>query len=94
MNVSKKSIFVIFNMIFFIAIVNFIFSYISASKDISNIKRQEKIVLNQIHELEIKREQKKQELQSLNDDKTIERIARDKLNMKKKGEIIYRFINE
>ena len=94
MNVNKKTVFVFINILFFVAIGNFIFSYLAASKDISDIKKQEKLVLNQIKELETKKEEKKQELQRLNDDKTIEKIARDRLNMKKKGEIIYRFINE
>ena len=94
MNVNKKTVFVFINILFFVAIGNFIFSYLVASKDISDIKKQEKLVLNQIKELETKKEEKKQELQRLNDDKTIEKIARDRLNMKKKGEIIYRFINE
>lgn len=94
MNVSKKTVYIVFNAIFFIAVGNFIFNTIITSKEISDIKCQKKIVMNQIEDLKIKKEQKQKELISLNEDKTIEKIARDKLNMKKSGEVIYRFVNE
>lgn len=94
MNLNRRTIFIAFNIIFLVAIFNFIINTVSASREISQLRKNEKIVLNNIKDLEIKREQKKIELRSLTDDKTIEKIARDKLNMKKKGETVYRFVNE
>lgn len=91
---KKKLVFIAFNIIFVLMVGNIMFNIIQTYSEIKQVKIDEKAMRKEIEELKAVKEARKKELGELDKDLTIEKLARNKLNMRKKGEVIYRFMDE
>lgn len=91
---KKKLVFIAFNIIFIIMLGNIVFNITQTYTEIKQVKIDEKAMRKEIEELKAVKEARLKELGELDKDSTIEKLARNKLNMRKKGEVIYRFMDE
>ncbi len=91
---NKSKIFwSIFNIIFVCIILNMIVNTVLTYKDVKNLENNKTEQKKEIQNLKEERKRLQEELASLEKEETIEKIARDKIYMKKKGEVIYRLVD-
>lgn len=87
---SEKIFMYLLNIVAFWVVSSIIFNIIVIKNDISKLKIEKKEYRNKINVLNLENEEMKNKIQKLNTYDEIEEEARNKLNMKKKGEKIYR----
>lgn len=89
----KKIGFLIFNIVFFSVIVVMIWQTISMYNTKKEVLSEIKKIEEEYKEYEEKKKKVELNIKNFSEEEKIERIARDKLNLKKDGETTYKIIN-
>lgn len=87
---SEKFFLIILNLISFWVVSSIIFNIYTIKTDIKRLKIEKKDYINKTSILKLENKEMKDKIQKLDTYEEIEEEARNKLNMKKKSEKIYR----
>ena len=91
--IKRKNIFkVFFNIIFLFIVLNILIEGIQLNIRRNGLKRQVSDAQIKIDELKKKRKTLEEEIKKIEENEKIERLARDRLDLHKKGETVYKVV--
>ena len=91
--IKRKNIFkVFFNIISLFIVLNILIEGIQLNIRRNGLKRQVSDAQVKIDELEKKRKTLEEEIKKIEENEKIERLARDRLDLHKKGETVYKVV--
>ncbi|MDO5088832.1 MAG: septum formation initiator family protein [Leptotrichiaceae bacterium] len=89
---AKKRIFFVFNLFFFIIIGIIFYQTFETYLIKKEVNREIKNTEKEVQEYAEKKRKLESNIKNFSEEEKIERVARDKLNLKKEGEITYKII--
>lgn len=91
--IKKKNVFkVFFNIIFLFIVLNILIEGIQLNIDRLGLRKQVSEAQKKINELEKKRKYIEEEIKKIEENEKIEKLARDRLDLHRDGETVYRVI--
>ncbi len=91
---KKRPLFLLFNIIFIVFIVNTVQQIFVLNNNKNKLRKELQETQRKIDDENQKKAQIMHDINNFSEAEKIERVARDKLNMKKEGEVTYKVIEQ